>query len=327
MDRRRFLLASMAGAVAGPLAAAAQHGAVRRIATIAAASRTPVTDSFWDALRDGLRDRGWVEGRNLVIERRTVELATTVVVTAVEELVRAGAEVIVVSSTLTALAAKQATSTVPIVMTVPSDPVSVGLVASLSRPGGNVTGLSFVGTEIAGKQVELLKALLPGLASISVLVNPTNASHAPRTREITTAAQAMNLRVTVVEASSRDAVAGAFRTMVKQAAGAALVLADALFVREMAGIIRLAADHRLPVMYGLREGPLAGGLISYGPDFVDLFRRAAGYVDKILRGAHPRDLPIEQASTFSLVINVKTAKSLGLTIPPSLLARADQIVE
>ena len=183
MDRRRFLLASMAGAVAGPLAAAAQHGAVRRIATIAAASRTPVTDSFWDALRDGLRDRGWVEGRNLVIERRTVELATTVVVTAVEELVRAGAEVIVVSSTLTALAAKQATSTVPIVMTVPSDPVAVGLVASLSRPGGNVTGLSFVGTEIAGKQVELLKALLPGLASISVLVNPTNASHAPRTRE------------------------------------------------------------------------------------------------------------------------------------------------
>ena len=137
----------------------------------------------------------------------------------------------------------------------------------------------------------------------------------------------MNLRVTVVEASSRDAVAGAFRTMVKQAAGAALVLADALFVREMAGIIRLAADHRLPVMYGLREGPLAGGLISYGPDFVDLFRRAAGYVDKILRGAHPRDLPIEQASTFNLVINVKTAKSLGLTIPPSLRARADQIVE
>jgi len=156
--------------------------------------------------------------------------------------------VIVVSSTLTALAAKQVTSTIPIVMTIPSDPVAVGLVASLARPGGNVTGLSFVGTEIAGKQVEILKALLPGLSSISVLANPTNASHAGRVREITTVAQTMRLQVTVFEASSRDAIPAAFRALAKQSPGAALVLADPVFVREMASVIALAAEHRLPVM-------------------------------------------------------------------------------
>jgi putative tryptophan/tyrosine transport system substrate-binding protein len=327
MDRRRFLLTSLASAFATPLAAEAQQAVVRRIGTIAAAPRTPVTESFWSALTDGLRERGWIEGRNLIVERRDIEFGRAVAMAAAAELIRAGVEVIVVSSTLTALAAKDVTRIVPIVMTVPSDPVAVGLVASLSRPGGNVTGLSFVGTEIAGKQVEILKTLLPGFASISVLANPTNASHAPRTREIVTAARAMNLQVAVVDATSGEAIPSAFRAMLKQAAGAAMVLADALFVREMANIIRLAAEHRLPVMYGLREGPLAGGLVSYGLDFVDLFRRAAGYVDKVLRGAHPRDLPIEQASTFQLVINVRTARALSITIPPSLLARADQVIE
>jgi putative ABC transport system substrate-binding protein len=160
-----------------------------------------------------------------------------------------------------------------------------------------------------------------------VLANPTNASHAGRVREIATVAQTMKLQVTVFEASSRDAIPAAFRALAKQSPGAALVLADPVFVREMASVIALAAEHRLPVMYGLPEGPRAGGLISYGPDFIDLFRRAAVYVDKILRGAHPRDLPIEQASTFQLVINRKTAKALGLTIPTSLLARADEVID
>ena len=160
-----------------------------------------------------------------------------------------------------------------------------------------------------------------------MLANPTNASHAVRVREITTVAPAMRLQATVLEASSREAIPIAFRALAKQAPGAPLVLVDPLFVREMTGIIGLAAEHRVPVIYGLPEGPRAGGLISYGPDFADLFRRAAVYVDKILRGAHPRDLPIEQASTFQLVINLKTAKALGLTIPRSLLARADQVIE
>jgi putative tryptophan/tyrosine transport system substrate-binding protein len=316
MDRRRFLLTSLAGALAAPLTARAQEAPARRIGVIAAAPRTPVTDSFWEAFQSGLREHGWIETRNIVVERRDIQVREDAALAAAEDLIRAGVEVIVVASTLTALAAKQATRTVPIVMTVPSDPVAVGLVASLARPGGNVTGLSFVGTEVASKQVELLREMLPGLSSIAVLVNPTNASHAPRTKEIGTAARAMKLHVSIVEASSGDSVAGAFRTMAKRGVGAALVLADAVFVREANSLIRFAAEQRLPVMYGLREAPLAGGLMSYGPSFVHLFRRAATFVDKILRGAHPRDLPIEQAT-----------RALGLTIPPSLLVRADQIIE
>jgi ABC-type uncharacterized transport system substrate-binding protein len=239
----------------------------------------------------------------------------------------AGVEVIVVAATPVALGAKRATHTIPIVMTIPADPVAVGLVDSLAQPGGNVTGLSFVGTEVAGKQVELLKTAIPNLTSIAVLVNPTNASHVPRTKEIRTAAQALKLRVHVVEASTGEAIADALGQMVKRGAGASLVLADAVFVREADTVIRFGAEQRLPIVYGLKEAPLAGGFMSYGPDFTDLFRRAAGYVDKILRGADPRDLPIEQASKFELVINLKTAKALGLTIPPSLLLRADQVIE
>jgi putative tryptophan/tyrosine transport system substrate-binding protein len=265
--------------------------------------------------------------RNLVIERRYVEPRKETALAAAQELVRTRVEVIVVANTLTALATKETTRTVPIVLTVPADPVAVGLVASLARPGGNVTGLSFVGTEVAGKQVELLNEMVTGLSSIGVLANPMNASHAPRTKEVAAVARALRLQVHVVEASSRNAVADAFGVMVKRRVGAALVLADAVFVREADSLIRLAAEYRLPVMYGLREAPLAGGLMSYGPSFSDLFCRAAGYVDKILRGANPQDLPIEQASKFELVINLKTAKALGLTIPGSLLLRADRVIE
>jgi putative ABC transport system substrate-binding protein len=246
---------------------------------------------------------------------------------AAEDLIRTGVEVIVVASTPAALAARQATRTVPIVMTVPADPVAVGLVTSLARPGGNVTGLSLVGTEVAGKQVELLKEVVPGLSSIAVLANPTNASHAPRAKEVVASARALRLRVETLEASTRDAVGDAFGIMVKRGVGAAVVLPDGLFIQEVSSVIRLAAQRRLPVMYGLREAPLAGGLISYGPNFGDSFRRAAGYVDKILRGANPRDLPIEQSSRFELIINLRTAKNLGLTIPPALLLRADQVIE
>jgi putative ABC transport system substrate-binding protein len=326
VNRRQFLSLT-AAMLAAPLAGAAQQAPVRRIGIISAAPRTPVTESFWEALRSGLHDHGWVESRNIVIERRDIELRKDVALSTVDELIRRGVEVIVVASTLTALAAKQATRKVPIVMTVPSDPVAVGLVDSLARPGGNVTGLSFVGTEVAGKQVELLRDVLPELSSIGVLTNPTNPSHAPRAKEITRVGQAMRLQVNVVEASSRDSVSEAFREIVRRGVGAGLVLADALFVREASSLIRLAAEHRLPVMYGLREAPLAGGLMSYGPNFGTLFRRAASYVDKILKGANPRDLPVEQASTFELVLNLRTARALGLTIPRSLLLRADQVIE
>ena len=327
MERRRFLLTSLAGFLAAPRAAAGAQASVRKIGFISMVPRTPVTDSAWDALVTGLREHGWVEPRTIVIERRYADLRNEAALAAAEDLIRTGVEVIVVASTPAALAARQATRTVPIVMTVPADPVAVGLVVSLARPGGNVTGLSLVGTEVAGKQVELLKEVVPGLSSIAVLANPTNASHAPRAKEVAASARALRLRVDTVEASTRDAVGDAFGVIVKRGVGAAVVLPDGLFIQEVNRLIRLAAERRLPVMYGLREAPLAGGLMSYGPNFGDSFRRAAGYVDKILRGAHPRDLPIEQASRFELIINLRTARNLGLTIPPSLLLRADQVIE
>jgi putative ABC transport system substrate-binding protein len=327
VERRRFLLTSLAGALAAPLAAEAQQPEVRSIGIIGTAPRTPATDSAWEAFVAALREHGWIEPRNLIIERRYAEPRKPVALEAAGELIRLRVEVIVVAATQTALAAKEATRTLPIVMTVPADPVAVGLVASLARPGGNVTGLSLLGTEVAGKQVELLKEAVAGLASIGVLMNPTNASHAPRRKEIVATARALNLHVHVGEASSRDEVPKALKAMAKRGIGAALVLGDALFIREANTVLRLVAEQRLPAIYGLREAPVAGGLMSYGPNFSHLFRRAAGYVDKILRGAHPRDLPIEQASTLELVINLRTAKALGLTIPPSLLLRADTVIE
>jgi putative ABC transport system substrate-binding protein len=175
--------------------------------------------------------------------------------------------------------------------------------------------------------VELLKEVVPGLSSIAVLANPTNASHAPRTREVAASARVLKLRVDTVEASTRDAVDDAFAAMAKRGVGAAVVLPDALFIQEVSSVVRFAAERRLPVMYGLREAALAGGLMSYGPNFSDSFRRAAGYVDKILRGAHPRDLPIEQAARFELILNLKAARELGLRIPRSVLLRADQVIE
>ncbi|HEX3176577.1 MAG TPA: ABC transporter substrate-binding protein [Methylomirabilota bacterium] len=325
MKRRRFLVTALSAIVAAPLAVGAETA--RKIGIVSMTPRSPATDAAWDALLSGLREHGWVEPRTLVIERRYAELPNNSAYAAAEDLVRSGVEVIVVASTPAALAARQATRTIPIVMTVPSDPVAVGLVASLARPGGNVTGLSLVGREVAGKQVQLLKDVVPGLSSIAVLANSTNPSHAPRTSEVIASARALGLRVDPVDASTRDGVGNAFPIMMKRGVGAAVVLPDALYIREVNTVVRLAAEHRLPAIYGLREAALAGGLMSYGPNFADSFRRAAGYVDRILRGAHPSDLPVEQASRFELIINVKAAKALGLTIPASLRLRADEVIE
>jgi len=326
VHRRAFVVGS-AAFLGAPRISTAQPGSVRKIGLIASAPPISVTGAFWDQLITGLREHGWVESRNLTIERRYVDLDQDAGRAATEELVRANVEVVVVGSTQTALAAKQATRTVPIVMTIPADPVAVGLAESLARPGGNVTGMSFVGTELAGKQVELLKTAISSLASLAVLANPKNASHPPRIKEIGATARQLKVQVQIVEASSREQMPEAFRTIVKHGVGALVVLGDPVFVREMDTVIRFGAEQRLPIMYALREAPLAGGFISYGPDLGDLFRRAADYVDKILRGAHPRDLPIEQASKFELIINLKTAKALGLTIPRSLLVRADHVIE
>ena len=260
-------------------------------------------------------NRGGRRAKNVVIERRYAELRDEASQAVVAELLGAAVDVLVVSSTLTALVAKRVTTTVPIVVTVPSDPVATGLVPSLARPGGNVTGLSFVGTELAGKQVELLNEAVPGLRRIAVLANPGNASHAPRTKEIAEAARTLKLQSDVVEAGTPEAIREAFVAMAKRRPGAAVVLSDPLFFREAPSLIRIAAEQRLPVMYGVREIVAAGGLMSYGASVSDLFRRAATYVDKILKGASPSDLPVEQASKFELVINLTTARALGLTSP------------
>jgi len=328
IGRRAFLMAIGLIGLGAPVTARAQKtGKLARVGYVSNQPvNSPMPDLWWQAFIDGLRQHGWKERENVTIERRYAEPRKEASKAVVEELIRAGVDVIVVSSTATALAAKDATTRVPIVVTVPADPVATGLVASLARPGGNVTGLSFVGTEIAGKQVELLHEAVPGLRRVAVLANPGNASHAPRTREIAEVARALKLQSDVVEARTRDEMRVAFGAMAKQRAGAAIVLSDPLFVREAASLVRLAAEQRLPVMYSLREVVVAGGLISYGASFGDLFRRAATYVDKILRGASPGDLPVEQASTFELVINLRTAAALGLTIPQTLLVRADEII-
>ncbi len=322
LERRKFTAMVAVGILTVPLASEAQQaGRVRRIGYISNAPSSPLTESWWEAFGAGLREHGWVEHQNIVIERRYAELRKEAALAVAEELVRLGVEVIVVASTLTALAAKQATTTVPIVVTVPSDPVATGLVTSLARPGGNVTGLSFI------KQVDLLKEAIPGLTRVAVLSNPTNASNPLRTQEIAEVARALKLQVDVVDARTHWEIQEAFATMAKRRPGAAIVLADPLFVREMGNLVRLAAEQRLPVMYGLREAVEAGGLMAYGASFTDLFRRAATYVDKILKGARPGDLPIEQATKFELVINLRTAKALRLSIPQSLLLRADQVLQ
>ena len=329
IDRRTFLMSVGLTALAAPTVVLAQPaGRVARVGYISnVPGSSPLPELWRKAFVDGLREHGWVENQNLVIERRYAELRKEASLAVVEELVRLPIDVLVISSTLTALAAKQATSVVPIVVTVPADPVATGLVASLARPGGNVTGLSFVGTELAGKQVELLKEAVPGLGRVAVLANPGNASHVLRTKEIAEVARALKIQSDVVEASTPRGVQEAFAAMAKRRPGAAIVLADPLFFREAHTLVRLAAEQRLPVMYGLREAVVSGGLISYGASFSDLFRRAATYVDKILRGASPSELPVEQASKFELVINLKTAKAMGLTIPQALLTRADEVIQ
>lgn len=326
--RRTFLIALGLTGLSGPALAAAQTaGRISRVGYISnVPPSTLLADAWRKAFVDGLREQGWVEGQNVVIERRYAELRDEASQAVVEELLRLGVDVLVVSSTLTALVAKRVATTVPIVVTVPSDPVATGLVASLARPGGNVTGLSFVGTELAGKQVELLNEAVPGLRRIAVLANPGNASHAPRTKEIAEAARTLKLQSDVVEAGTPDAIREAFVAMAKRRPGAAVVLSDPLFFREAPSLIRIAAEQRLPVIYALREVVAAGGLMSYGASFGELFRRAAKYVDKILRGASPSDLPVEQASKFELVLNLKTAQALGLTIPHALLVRADEVI-
>jgi putative ABC transport system substrate-binding protein len=269
-----------------------------------------------------------MEGENLVIERRWAEGRVERFPSLAAELVRLKVEVIVAGPTPPAVAAKNATGTIPIVMWGVGDPVGQGLVASLARPGGNVTGLSFsVGWETFGKGLELLKETVPKVRRVAVLSNPANASHALAIENVKVAARSLGVQLQLLEARGPEEFEGAFAAMAKERVAALLVPTDPVFFLHRARLAELAAKNRLPSVHSLREYVEAGGLMSYGPSLLDLLRRAATFVDKILKGAKPADLPVEQPTKFELVINLKTAKALGLTIPQSLLLRTDQVIE
>jgi putative ABC transport system substrate-binding protein len=308
---------------AAPLAAPAQQPA-GKTARIGFLGDVP---SFLDeAFRQGLRELGYVEGQNIAIEHRAAEWKYERLPGLAAELVRLKVDVIVAASPPATEAAKQATRTIPIVFTVAGDPVAEGFVASLARPGGNLTGLATISPELVGKQLEI-KAVAPKVSRVAVLQNPDQPSHASAVRQAEDAARALGVQLQVLKARTPSEIEAAFAAMSSQRAGGVLVLRDAVFRAQRAQIVALAAKSRLPAVYGLKEEAEAGGLVAYGASVPQNFRRAATYVDKILKGTKPADLPVEQPTKFELVINLKTAKALGLTIPPSLLSRADQVID
>ena len=326
MDRRTFLFVSSLGALSAPLAAGAQPaGKVFRIGYLASVGSFSARSPAVEAFRQGLRELGWVEGQNIVIEYRTSGGRFERLPDLAVELARLKVDVIVAPGTQAALAAKNATTTIPVVMIAVAEPVAQGLIAGLARPGGNVTGLSYsVGTEIFGKELELLKEAAPKARQVAVIWNPANPAHGIWIKEIKVPAQSLGVQLQLLEARRPDDFDGAFAAMVKKRAGALLVGTEAAFSSHLGRLAGLAARNRLPSVYGTREYPEAGGLMSYGPNTPDLWRRSAGYVDKILKGAKPAGLPVEQPTKFELVINLKTAKALGLT--PALLQRADELI-
>ena len=317
IDRRTFLAGTGALFLATPLAAETQQaGKVPRIG---------VLGTNLEAFLQGLRDLGYVEGRNVVIEYRLDEGKPERLPALAAELVALRVDVIVTAGTVQALAAKQATTTLPIVFTQVGDPVASGLVTSLRRPGGNATGLSTLAQELVAKCLEQLKQAVPGVSRVSVLRDESTGKNILKDTEV--AARALGVQLQVVEARGPADFDRAFSDMTRAHAGALAVLPTPMFFRERSRLVDLAAKNRLPTVFPYREFVDAGGLMAYGPNLADLSRRGATYVDKILKGAKPGDLPVEQPTKFDLVINLKTAKALGLTIPPSVLARADEVIQ
>jgi putative ABC transport system substrate-binding protein len=329
MERRTFLGVIAGSLLTAPLAAEAQQAG--KVARIGWLGDSPAASPHLDeAFRQGLRDLDYVEGRNVVIEYRWAEGKFERLPALAAELVALKVDVILAGTVLAAVAAKQAIRTIPIVFAAVADPLGSGLVTSLARPGGNVTGLSVLSPELVGKRLEQLKQALPGVSRVAVLWQP--GAFGERTEQdmlkaAEVAARALGVRLQFVEARGPTDFDRAFSDMTRAHAGALTVLPSPMFLNERRRLVDLAAKHRLPAGYPWREGADAGGLISYGPSLADLYRRAATYVDKILKGAKPGDLPVEQPTKFELVINLKTAKALRLTIPPSLLQRADEVIQ
>jgi putative ABC transport system substrate-binding protein len=329
MDRRAFLTTLAGTFLPAPLAAEAQP--TRNVRAVGFLGPPPSAGGLVQAFQQGLRDLGYVEGQNLRIEYRYTDVALQghpeLFPRLAAELVRLKPDVLVVSVTEAALAAKKATSTIPIVMVSVPDPVGAGLVSSLARPGGNVTGLSRQTRDIIGKTFQLLKEALPETSRVDLLANPTDPLSSAMVAEAKEAAKSLGVQLKIVEARAPTELEGAFSTMRADQAGATLVVGGAGFYLNRTRIADLALRNRLPSVFQNREFVEAGGLLSYAPSTVANYRRAAFFVDKILKGTKPADLPVEEPTQFELVINLKTAKALGLTIPPSLLVRADQVIE
>ena len=312
---------------APPAAEAQQAGKVYRIGYL---DQGPVRVNrrYVDGLREGLHERGWVEGRNFTMEARFAEGRTDQLSALAADLVRLKIDLIATTSTPAALAAKQATATIPIVIGFVADPVGSGIVASLAHPGANVTGWTHQGVELRAKYLDLLKEAIPVVSRFGVLWNPANPVHRPSFQNIDAAARQLKVEVHEAGVQNPNALQPTFSALVEKGVQALVVFPDGLFLAQMDTIIALAAKHRLPTMYGLREYVDAGGLISYGTNLAEMNRQiGASFVDKILKGAKPGDLPIEQPTKFELVINLKPAKALGLTIPQSLLLRANQLIQ
>jgi putative tryptophan/tyrosine transport system substrate-binding protein len=321
MRRRELIMLFGSAAAAWPLVARAQQPA--KVPRIGIIDNAPL----WDSFREGLRRLGYIEGQNITIEYRAAEGKPDRLATAAIELVHIPVDVIVTQGSPPTAAAKQATNTIPIVMIGIGDPVRAGFAASLPRPGGNITGNTILGPDIAAKRLQLIKEVIPVVSRVAFLWNPDNASHTPHLEELQVAAPTLGLKLLPVAVRSSDGFDSAFAAIKSERAEAFLMTADPLHQFNIARIIDFVTNNRLPAMYQMRENVAAGGLISYGASLPDLYRRAATYVDKILKGAKPADLPVEQPTTFELTVNLKTAKALGLTIPPTLLSRADEVIE
>jgi putative ABC transport system substrate-binding protein len=327
MERRAFVLTVGIGVLVAPLSLAAQQPQrVPRVGYLF--SFTPAEGRhLWEACRLGLRELGYVEGQNIVLEPRWADGRHERLPGLAADLVRLKVDVLVSAATPASRAAKAATSSIPIVIVAVGEPVKMGLVASLARPGGNVTGLSLLTTELSGKRLELLADIVRNIHRVAALMNPDNPVTAVFLAETRDAARRLGVQLQPLQARNSGEIEQAFNTATMERAAALIVFDDPVIWSYRAQIVAHAAKRRLPVMYGFRDFVDEGGLMSYGPDRVNHYRRTAIYVDKILRGARPADLPVEQPTKFELIVNVTTAKALGLTIPPSLLLRVDQVIE
>ena len=330
MRRRTFVLGTsitMAAGICPP--SQAQQATKPKIGYLIASSKDrPIIQKYRQAFLQSLASFGYVEGKNIEVESRFAELDFGRLPSLAAELVELKVDVIVAAPTPASVAARKVTSSVPIVMINAGDPIGRGLVVSLAKPGGNVTGSSFsVGLEHFSKAMQLFKEAVPSLRKVGVLVNPANPSHADIADQIASTAPGLNLEIELFRASRKDDIEPAFGAIAESRCQAAYIVADALTGTEATLIANLAAKHHLPSLHQLREEVEAGGLMSYGPNIVDQFRLAATYVDKILKGAKPADLPVQQPTKFELLINLKTARALGLTIPPTLLVLASEVIE